>query len=186
MRLIHSTTRLLKEFFNNIPKYVVLSHTWGEQELSFQDFERGQVKPEATSKAGYAKIEHCCLQAERDGFEFIWVDTCCIDKTSSTELSEAINSMYRWYKEAEVCYAYLEDVWHKEDPQLWCSSFGKSRWFSRGWTLHELIAPSSVEFYGKDWHEIGTKLSLQTKVSEITGIPVHALKFGDMEYFSVA
>lgn len=200
MRLIHSTTHLLKEFYNRIPNYAILSHTWGQEEVSLQEFEKGQElekdqelekgqefeKHQAKHKAGYTKIKLCCEQAKRDGFEYVWIDTCCIDKTSSAELSEAINSMFQWYKEAQVCYAYLDDVTSEDNPQSSNSAFGKSRWFTRGWTLQELIAPWSVEFYGKDWHDIGTKLSLQKIVSAITGIPTNALNFHDMDSFSVA
>jgi Heterokaryon incompatibility protein (HET) len=109
----------------------------------------------------FAKVKGCCSQAKLDGFDYVWVDTCCIDKTSSAGLSEAINSMYRWYKEAQVCYAFLADVPIEEDLQYLNSSIAKSRWFTRGWTLQELIAPSNIVFYGENWREIGMKLSLQ-------------------------
>jgi hypothetical protein len=133
MRLLHSKSLALKEFIGqDIPPYAILSHTWGEGEVSFQDLRTG----EAPKKAGYQKIQHCCEEAAKDGFEYAWVDTCCIDKTSSSELSEAINSMYRWYQEAGVCYVYLSDVSN-------VSSIGSelegievaltvSRWFTRG------------------------------------------------------
>jgi hypothetical protein len=182
MRLINSTTYELGEFSGKIPEYAILSHTWGDEELSFQSMK----ELNAQKMAGFAKIEGCCGQAKRDGFDHVWIDTCCIDKTSSAELSEAINSMYQWYKEAQVCYVYLADVPSGQDPQSPNSLFERSRWFTRGWTLQELIGPSSLIFYGKDWCEIGTKLSLQRKVSEITGIPINALKFGNVEYFSIA
>jgi len=182
MRLINSTTHRLKKFSGEIPEYAILSHTWEEEELTFQAVQ----EPNARDMAGYAKVEGCCAQAKRDGFNYVWIDTCCIDKTSSAELSEAINTMYQWYKKAQVCYAYLPDVPSGQDLQYPDSFFAKSRWFKRGWTLQELIAPSSLVFYGKEWHEMGTKLSLQELVSKITGIPVSVLKFGDGESFSVA
>ena len=105
--------------------------------------------------------------------QFGTADLCCIDKTSSAELSEAINSMYRWYQESGVCYAYLADV-----PP---NAFSKSRWFTRGWTLQELIAPSTVIFLDQKWQEIDTKSSLQEVISEITSIPTNILLGGDLE-----
>jgi hypothetical protein len=182
MRLINSTTYELKEVSGEIPEYATLSHTWEKKELSFQDIQERNAK----DMAGFAKVKGCCAQAKLDGFDYVWIDTCCIDKTSSAELSEAINSMYRWYKEGQVCYAYLADVPSGEDLQPIDSSFAKSRWFTRGWTLQELIAPSSLVFYGKDWREIGTKLSLQILVWKITGIPITVLKCGGIEKFSLA
>lgn len=182
MHLINTTTQELEEFSGEIPEYAILSHTWGKKEILFQDLQNGNAKniPE------FAKFQGCCEQAKRDNFGYVWIDTCCIDQTSSAELSEAINSMYRWYKEAQICYAYLADVPSGEDPQYPDSPFAKSRWFTRGWTLQELIAPSSLVFYGKDWREIGTKLSLQNLVSAITGIPITVLRFSGIKNFSVA
>ncbi|CAG8978176.1 hypothetical protein HYALB_00011492 [Hymenoscyphus albidus] len=112
---------------------------------------------------GYEKINRSYFQAMDDGLRYIWVDTCCIDKTSSAELSEAINSMFLWYRNAEVCYAYLSDV--DEDSEL-----SGSLWFTRGWTLQELLAPSKVVFYGHGWTLLGTRESLKIRLSDITGI----------------
>jgi hypothetical protein len=182
MRLVNTATCKLEEFSGRIPEYAILSHTWEEQEMSFQDMQGCN----AEKTAGFAKVKSCCELVEREGFEYVWIDTCCIDKTSSAELSEAINSMYRWYKEAQVCVAYLVDVPSEEDPHPLYSAFARSKWFTRGWTLQELIAPPSLEFYGKDWSEIGTKLSLHDTVSKITGIPIPVLKLGDVGSFSVA
>src|SRR5438045_93423 len=150
MRLINSTTHELEEFSGDIPEYAILSHTWEKKELSFQDIQGRNAK----QMVEFAKVEACCSLAKLDGFDYVWIDTCCIDKTSSSELSEAINSMYQWYKGAQVCYAYLADVPSGEDLHSTDSSFAKSRWFTRGWTLQELIAPSSLVFYGKGWREI--------------------------------
>lgn len=109
MRLINVNTFELHEFYgNDIPKYGILSHTWGEDEVSLQDLQAGKGLDK--NKAGYRKIVLACKQAKKDEMDWAWVDTCCIDKTSSAELSEAINSMYRWYKESGACYAYLSDV----------------------------------------------------------------------------
>jgi len=174
MRLINSTTLKLHEIVDNqTPPYAILSHTWGEEEVSFQDLQANV--PGVTENKGFEKIRQCCRIAAGDGFEYTWIDTCCIDKTSSAELSEAINSMFRWYQRAEVCYAFLADVTSDEDPQMEGSAFRRSRWFTRGWTLQELIAPAQVIFLGSDWEEIGTKLSLMILVSGITGIGLEAL-----------
>jgi hypothetical protein len=167
MRLVNAETLELCEFIGSyVPPYAILSHTWGHGEVSLQDMLNGNP----TAKEGYDKIKRCCEIAVLDGFKYAWIDTCCIDKTSSAELSEAINSMYRWYQESRVCYVILSDVLSEEERYHKTSSFRKSRWFTRGWTLQELIAPSSVIFYGKDWREIGTKSSLHDLIIEITHI----------------
>ena len=155
--------------------------------MSFHDLqnkEPGQLD----GLKGYMKIKACCALAASRGFKYVWIDTCCIDKTSSAELSEAINSMYRWYRNAGICYAYLVDVWIGEKrvdsrkvardlkeyspwvvTELW-NMFRKSRWFTRGWTLQELLAPSSVYFLDKKWRFLGDKVSLKKELSSITGI----------------
>ncbi|EXJ58752.1 hypothetical protein A1O7_06182 [Cladophialophora yegresii CBS 114405] len=184
MWLLDTTTLVLREFQSTPPPYAILSHTWGEGEVSFQEL--GTL--EAKEKAGYWKIERCCEQAKSDGFDYAWVDTCSIDKRSSAELSEAINSMFRWYSQAQVCYAYLADVSllpagdreklsskHLTSYPRPVWGFPSSRWFERGWTLQELIAPMHVVFYDCDWVEIGTKASLLEDLVEITGIPSEAL-----------
>lgn len=151
MWLMHVETRQLKEFFNNdIPAYAILSHTWGKEEVTFQDLKTKDHQ----QKLGYAKIEGCCRQAQKDGLSYVWVDTCCIDKTSSTELSEAINSMFHWYEAAKVCYAYLADV--PPDKLRWETiwAFRTSRWFERGWTLQELLAPVRILFFDAGWNPI--------------------------------
>ncbi|TBU21976.1 hypothetical protein BD311DRAFT_706275 [Dichomitus squalens] len=116
------------------------------------------------------KIRDACAFARANGFRYIWIDSCCIDKTSSSELSEAINSMFVWYAEAQVCYAFLADVPVGEDHTAAGSSFRRSRWFTRGWTLQELIAPWDVVFLSCDWTVIGSKNTLSRLVEEITGI----------------
>ncbi|KAH8755622.1 hypothetical protein F5882DRAFT_482080 [Hyaloscypha sp. PMI_1271] len=128
---------------------------------------------------GWKKIEGCCQMASRDQLEWAWVDSCCIDKTSSAELSEAINSMFRWYRDAEVCYAYLSDVWGPLEPGLMMmGDFRSSKWFTRGWTLQELLAPDELKFFNKDWGEIGTKESLREALCQVTGIK-HLFNFED-------
>ncbi|EAU30380.1 predicted protein [Aspergillus terreus NIH2624] len=160
----------------HVPRYAILSHTWDEEEVSFQDMSDGN----AMRKKGYKKIQDCCSVARKEGFDYVWIDTCCIDKTSSTELSEAINSMYRWYQDAHVCYAFLADV-------DWPTELASSRWFERGFTLQELIAPSTVVFYSRSWIELGTKESMKSQISDRTHIPIGVLSGTDsVEDASVA
>ena len=178
-----------------IPPYAVLSHRWGQnnEEVTLEDVTNGTGK----NKTGYRKIQLCAEQAAQDSLEYIWVDTCCIDKENYAELSHAINSMFRWYRNAARCYVYLSDVAkvpsHSEDgtgPPLWEWEFRKSEWFSRGWTLQELLAPSMVEFFSQHWERIGDKKSLKRQIREITGIPDRALQgarlssFSDLQRFS--
>ncbi|KAF4334717.1 heterokaryon incompatibility protein het-E-1 [Fusarium beomiforme] len=153
--------------------YAILSHTWGteEDEVTFQDL---QEPDERKKKNGWSKIQECCEQAKKDGIDWVWIDTCCIDKRSSAELSEAINSMYAWYRDSAVCYVFLEDV-PPLAPGLPENEFEGARWFTRGWCLQELIAPSKVEFYAKDWTDIGTRWSLHETIGYITGIPSSVL-----------
>lgn len=169
MWLLNTKTLKLEGFWDGkrIPAYAILSHTWGEQEVSFQaiaDLES------ATQLIGFSKIQACCQQALTDSYEWVWIDTCCIDKSSSAELSEAINSMYIWYRKSKVCYAYLADVPSEDDPQTPGSAFSRSRWFTRGWTLQELIAPGELEFFCKDWAKIGNRRDLSSQISDITRI----------------
>ncbi|KAM0804570.1 heterokaryon incompatibility protein-domain-containing protein [Usnea florida] len=183
MRLLHTTTFRFEDFFDsNVPKYAILSHRWGNGEVTFQDFEIGK----AETRPGFVKIKNCCSLAQSRGFEWVWIDTCCIDKKSSAELSEAINSMFRWYTEAEECYAYLADVpgTDKENRVDFPASFKQSQWFTRGWTLQELLAPSSVVFYDARWDRIGCKEELLGEISEATGIGVQYLN--EMREASVA
>ena len=174
---------------NKIPRYAVLSHTWGSdnEEVTFQDITNGTAK----NKAGYHKICFCEKQAKQDSLQHFWIDTCCIDTSSSQELSEAINSMFCWYKNAESCYVYLSDVSNctsdedGEGTRRWKPAFKKSRWFTRGWTLQELIAPSSVEFFSKEGTCLGNKQSLEQMLHEITEIAVEALRGRPLSRFSV-
>lgn len=150
MRLVNTQTLQLKEFFDNSAEdleYAILSHTWEKEEVIFPDM---QDLDKAQAKAGFGKFRDACALAARQGHSYIWIDTCCIDKSSSAELSEAINSMFNWYGDSRVCYAYLCDVEN-------AAEMGNSRWFTRGWTLQELIAPSRVEFYSTSWDYIGEK-----------------------------
>ena len=162
MRLLDTATITLHEFHGaSIPAYAILSHTWEEEEVSYQIL----PKPEAKSLAGYAKIVSFCKLAAARGFQYGWVDTCCIDKTSSAELSEAINSMWRWYANSGVCVAFLADCSNLSDDGLLTG-----RWFTRGWTLQELLAPTRIVFYDYSWNELGDKVSLAWPISRVTGI----------------
>ncbi|KIM58694.1 hypothetical protein SCLCIDRAFT_1060090 [Scleroderma citrinum Foug A] len=181
-------TKVLEFGNDEAIEYAILSHRWVGQEVGYDEMvglakmaveERDEIR----QRNGYQKILQSCEHAQRDGYEWLWVDTCCIDKRSSAELSEAINSMYRWYENALVCYAYLHGV---PDPRLPTESDddrypdfrGWPEWFSRGWTLQELIAPSNVQFLNKDWQSIGDKRTLAPTLLNITGIPDDILIHG--------
>jgi hypothetical protein len=185
MRLINIVTLKLEEFFDEeIPKYAILSHTWGEEEVTFQDIT--SAPSHYQSKAGYLKILGTCSQAKIHGLSYAWVDTCCIDKSSSAELSESINSMFVWYNRAEQCFVYLSDVVKsnselkdleeeeiptpKEQLPERVSEFAASRWFTRGWTLQELLAPDNVSFFDSSWILLGHRSSLHRLLSIITRI----------------
>ncbi|RYO78875.1 hypothetical protein DL764_010078 [Monosporascus ibericus] len=164
---------------DRIPRYAILSHRWGMEEVTFKDLMDGT----GPSKQGYDKIRFCSDQAQRDGLDHFWVDTCCIDKSSSAELTEAINSMFQWYRNATKCYVYLDDVskpalqtGNKPNYQLWEPDLRRSKWFTRGWTLQELLAPASVEFFSREGARLGTKRSLELPISDITGIPLKVLR----------
>ena len=164
-----------------IPPYAILSHTWSrddKEEVSHSDMQRGT----ASQKPSYKKIQFAGKQARLDGLRYFWVDTCCIDRPNYSELAEAINSMFNWYKNSTKCYVYLSDVTREDDhrghtssPPQWNRAFCNSRWFTRGWTLQELLAPSSVEFFSSDHQCLGNRTSLAPKIHEITGISLKAL-----------
>jgi hypothetical protein len=184
---------LTKDFIgDDIPKYAILSHTWGAdtEEVTYRDL----IDRTDKSKAGYGKIRFCGEQAKRDGLRFFWVDTCCIDKFNAVELQEAINSMFRWYQNAAKCYVYLSDVSTKKrkasdrlSEYTWASAFRSSRWFTRGWTLQELLAPGpgSVEFFSQEEGYLGDKRTLEQQIHEITGIPITALRGTPLSQFDV-
>jgi archaellum biogenesis ATPase FlaH len=216
------------------PAYAILSHRWGAEadEVTFEDV----VENTGKNKPGYAKIRFCGEQAQRDGLQYFWVDTCCINKANKAELSLAIQSMFRWYRNSARCYVYLSDVLSRPldttpvcNPQaselqrtdqftwIWILLFihpvfrwyhfmlqrffvllnvsspqayeskevQKSEWFTRGWTLQELLAPSSVEFFSREWEKLGDKRSLIQQVQEVTGIPRLALQGASLSEFSI-
>ncbi|KAF2790565.1 HET-domain-containing protein [Melanomma pulvis-pyrius CBS 109.77] len=193
MRLLYYTTdrelRWTEDLIcdDQFPPYAILSHTWQEgQEVTFDDL----INNNGKGKAGFDKIQFCAQQAERDGLRYFWVDTCCINKSSSTELSEAINSMFRWYQNAQRCYVYLPDVsddgcnGEGDASRRWKPAFKKSRWFTRGWTLQELVSPKQVEFFSREGQRLGDKQSLEQTLHEITGIPIEALRGSPLSNFS--
>ena len=176
IRLVKTDTISLTSFLGDkIPAYAILSHTWDHgEELSFQEMQDVSSNREhsALKKLGYTKIVGTCWKARENELEYSWIDTCCIDKTSSAELSEAINSMFKWYQKAQVCYVLLSDF---EPGDAVESTLPRCRWFKRGWCLQELLAPRHVEFFNKDWAYIGSKVSLKSPISKITRIPEHVL-----------
>jgi hypothetical protein len=187
MWLINVTTRQL-EFFNdaNDASYVVLSHTWGADEVTFEDMKDLNL---VTKKAGWHKIQKTCQLARENGYRFAWVDTCCIDKSSSAELSEAINSMFSWYRKSALCLAYLADVHVTPkgstsdcalDNGTTKEELEVCRWFTRGWTLQELIAPGNIQFYDVNWAFIASKSHIRSEISQITGIDISVLENVDM------
>ncbi|KAI1392357.1 HET-domain-containing protein [Hypoxylon trugodes] len=180
MRLLNTSTLELRTFGQDRPPYAILSHTWTRHEPPFEAFAPRKHFSAYISrmrkKRKYAKIFWSCKLARDSGLDWIWIDTCCIDKSSSAELTEAINSMYAWYEAAEVCFAYMRDVSDKDDPVDEDSSFARSIWFTRGWTLQELIAPRTVEFYSTNWVRIGSKWEYAATIEKITGIHRSVLK----------
>ncbi|KAK7462463.1 hypothetical protein VKT23_008064 [Stygiomarasmius scandens] len=180
MRLLNTKTFRLEEFYVDIPPYAILSHTWEEEEITFKDI---QIPEVAKYKAGWRKIDSACAHARKYDFKWIWIDSCCINKESSAELSEAINSMYQYYEDSEVCYVNLCDFVSEKDGE---SAFSQCKWFKRGWTLQELLAPCYVVFLDKNWSEVGTKWSLRSVISVITTIPVQVLTHRNIQEYSIA
>jgi tetratricopeptide (TPR) repeat protein len=191
MRLLHFNhyERLVSTDFRGktIPPYAILSHRWESSEVLFADLGRKTCK----EKDGYRKLEFCAKQAVQDGLQYFWVDTCCIDKWNLRELSKSINSMFQWYRDAAKCYVFLSDVSVPttiETPQQsdWEASFRASKWFTRGWTLQELIAPKTVEFFSSEGRWIGDKTTLGQLVYETTSIPLAALQNRPLTEFTVS
>ncbi|KAI0164368.1 heterokaryon incompatibility protein-domain-containing protein [Hypoxylon sp. FL1284] len=192
MRLLNSCSGEMRVYvsykdvsYKDVPPYAILSHTWNDDEVSYHDW---QTLPWSTirKKKGFQKIEYCCQQAAQDGLEWVWIDTCCIDQTSSAELTESINAMFRWYQGAAICYAYLADVAKNLRLSTIENKLRRSRWFTRGWTLQELIAPSQVVFFSMDWHQLGTKSELAACISDITQIDQTYLNGTSVHHASIA
>ena len=182
MRLINTESLKLKEVgLDSAPRYAILSHRWfkAEEELSYQTIQDPDSL-DTCAMRGYRKVALFCREALRDGYDWVWVDSCCINKESSTELTEAINSMYKWYANAAVCYVYLEDFLARDvdfDSKLELKrALEKCEWFNRGWTLQELIAPNKVYFFDREWRHFGSKRELAKTISSITRIDVRLLR----------
>jgi len=171
---------------DEVTEYAILSHRWTKQEVDYNEIVKltkmkEEERSEIRGRDGYRKILQSCEQAKKDRYRWLWVDTCCIDKRSSAELSEAINSMYRWYENSRICYAYLHDLSDSSFPIAKDRArypTGWPEWFSRGWTLQEMIASRDVQFFNKDWHPIGDKRMLAPTLQTITRVPQHILKEG--------
>jgi hypothetical protein len=171
MWLVNATMLKLHQFSeSNIPQYSILSHTWEDEEVTFQELVLPSSRVE--SKKGYLKIKQTCIRALEHGIQYAWIDTCCIDKTSSAELMENINSMFQWCKAAAHCYVYLSDLRPGTPAE---GGLGACRWFTRGWTLQELIAPKEVQFYDQEWKHIGSKADFSDTIASITRINVKVL-----------
>ncbi len=225
MRLLNAKTLQFEVFYDNqMPSYLILSHTWGNEEINYQEMrflqrmeaqkvdtftkkfrsDRNLVAALAVAadldlditswkslkdRTGYKKIEMTAQLANEFGFEYFWIDTCCIDKSSSAELQEAINSMYYWYQISSACVVHLENAQQKPGEELGLKiALDRSRWITRGWTLQELIAPraSCVYFYDHYWRRLGSKSEYSQEISSSTGIPRYILTTGDLSVASVA
>jgi hypothetical protein len=173
MRLLNTTTFKLEEFSpDNLPGYGILSHRWRDEEMTIEDMEKGGYQwIRRWMKQGWKKIHGYCKHPGAK-FQYVWVDTCCIDKRSSAELQEAVNSMFRWYRDSEMCHIYLDDVDDLKD-------FEASEWFKRGWTLQELLAPRTATFYNKNWEVLGTRSALAMRIENFTGIGIPYLTGSD-------
>ena len=192
MRLIKrhedGSLSLTRVFYNgDIPPYAILSHTWSldeDEEVAFEDFNSDS----ASQKPGYRKIAFCAEQAYADVLDYCWIDTCCINRNSEAELSQAIRSMFRWYSEADRCYVYLADIsWDdaEQPSEVDAESITNSRWFERGWTVQELLAPSCVKFFTSNGRRLGDRKQLGTSISRRTGIPEAALHGAELDSFTI-
>jgi hypothetical protein len=174
---------------DDIPAYAILSHTWqDDQEVTFDEMINGTGK----DKAGHHKIHFCAEQAKRDGLRYFWVDTCCINKADAVELQDAINSMFRWYRNSAACYVFLSDVSTAKrkagtdtSQTTWKPAFRTSRWFTRGWTLQELLAPRTVKFFSREGNHLGYLQDLKQMVQDITQLPIAALTGTSLSKFGI-
>lgn len=178
MRLINTITYALEEFNGgDVPPYVILSHVWEDEEVTFRDMtKRSNQLANVESKKGYSKLATTCKTAAAEGLKYAWIDTCCIDKSSSAELSESINSMFRWYRRAAKCYVYLADLPPARVSNAFEDDLRQCRWFTRGFTLQELIAPSQIDFFDQEWNRRTTKRDSVELLSDITGIDIEILR----------
>ncbi|KAK7967632.1 uncharacterized protein PG986_001909 [Apiospora aurea] len=166
MRLINTLTLEL-ELFIEPPPYAILSHRWTKDEVLVEDVEK--PLSEWQGKAGASKVLQGSVTALALGHRYLWIDSCCIDKKSSAELTEAINSMYTWYRDAKMCLAFLSDVQS-------ANTLLDSVWFTRGWTLQELVAPCSLRFYSATWADLGSRESWARQIARMTSISIELLQ----------
>ena len=169
-------------------RYAIMSHCWcaagsvGEMQFRELDEATFETVRDLRNRPGYQKIVESCLLTHKEGLEWLWVDTCCIMRESETELSEAVNSMYQWYRNSEICFAYLHDVKFPLPPEpnteMFPTSSSLPQWFSCSWTLQELLGARVIRFFDQDWHLIGDKDKLAPKLADITGIPADILTNG--------
>ncbi|KIK16069.1 hypothetical protein PISMIDRAFT_16078 [Pisolithus microcarpus 441] len=184
----HDMKSVLEEHSDTEKAYAILSHRWLDGDevnyLEITELAKMENRDRIRERSGYRKIVKSCQQAENDGLKWLWVDTCCIDKRSSSELSETLNSMFRWYENSNKCYAYLHDadVFPTAPNETSAGSGCWPEWFSRGWTLQELIAPMALQFFNKDWQAIGNKRDLATTLEKITRVPFGVLVDGLASY----
>jgi hypothetical protein len=192
MRLLHLNALgrpVLTDFCGKtIPSYAILSHRWSDSEILIEDISNETYEEK---EEGYRKLRFCANQAAQDNLQYFWIDTCCIDLWNHNERSKAINSMFQWYENSARCYVFLSDVsipTMTEPIQCsdWDTLFRRSEWFTRGWTLQELIAPFSVEFFSRQGHPIGDKASLNQLIHEITSIPIAALGNCPLDQFTTS
>lgn len=184
MRLLNVHTLELKEFGEDKkPAYAIASHRWDEHEATFADVRDAQN----TATTGYRKVQEFAeyVKTHVPAIDWLWIDTCCINRENPNELSRAINLMFEWYRKADICLAYLRDVEGAEGR----GSFERSQWFERGWTLQELLAPRTVVFLSRTWEVIGNKgaansgftgtnvgRSLEQVIAAITKVPQEVLQ----------
>lgn len=183
MRLLSTKDFTFHEFPEDaVPKYAILSHTWDGGEVTLQDMQQPNARRILQSRSlpnqSWKKIQDACSMAYLKGHHHIWIDNCCIDKTNSAELQEAINSMFRWYRNSSLCLALLSDVDKvdfelNEELQNYATFF--CRWFTRGWTLQELLAPHNLLFFDVNWRELGSRSEWASQISKATGIHVKFL-----------
>ncbi|EIW53255.1 HET-domain-containing protein, partial [Trametes versicolor FP-101664 SS1] len=195
MRLLDTETGLFCWFEKPTDvAYAILSHVWKIQgEQSYEELLHIQQVPGTRQPLESLlddarisdKIRRSCEIARGQGYRYLWIDTCCINKESSTELSEAINSMWEWYRLASVCYAFLADVDPDDDALAPGSQFRGSKWHTRGWTLQELIAPMYVVFLACDWSLFGTKGTLARVLEEVAGVD-HAVLTHERPLYAVS
>lgn len=173
-----------KNLEHDIPHYAIFSHTWSldeDDEVQFEDI----VHKTAHLKSAYSKVQFCMDQAAKDGLTYCWIDTCCINRANESELSQAIRSMFRWYQGSSKCYVYLSDVSDLQSDEDIAGAFRSSRWFERGWTVQELLAPTLLEFFTRSGNRIGDREELGRIICERTGIPASALEGQSMKDFGI-